>query len=140
MLTDIEISEIEAKIEYSFKNKSLLRQAFIHSSYAKCRGEEYNERLEFLGDSILGFTVAEHLYYRFKNWDEGKLSDQRQKLVNNDLLCKIVEELELDKYLTISETQEISPKMRANIFEALIGAVYLDDKGKVKEFILRFIK
>lgn len=128
-----DLPKLEKKIGYKFKNKQLLKNALTHKTYAfeAKTPVEYNERLEFLGDSILGFVVAEELYHTNKYFSEGELTRRRSTLVNNTFLAKKAKELELGKYLFfgIGELKQKgfkNPTNLANALEALIGAVYLD--------------
>jgi ribonuclease-3 len=136
--------KIEKKINYSFKNKELLKHALTHKTYA-FETEipvDFNERLEFLGDSILGFVVAEQLYKGNKYFSEGELTRRRSTLVNNNFLAKRARELELGKFLLFGKGErkqngDRNPTNLANALEALIGAVYLDSNMKnAKKFIL----
>lgn len=124
---------LEKKINYTFKNKDLLKHALTHKTYA-FEAEipiEFNERLEFLGDSILGFVVAEQLYRGNKYFSEGELTRRRSTLVNNSFLAKRARELELGRFLLFGKGErkqngDRNPTNLANALEALIGAVYLD--------------
>jgi len=135
---------LEKKINYSFKNKALLRHALTHKTYA-FEAEtplEFNERLEFLGDSILGFVVAEQLYRGNKYFSEGELTRRRSTLVKNSFLSKKAKELELGRFLLFGKGEkkqngDRNPTNLANALEALIGAVYLDsDIDNTRQFIL----
>jgi ribonuclease-3 len=103
---------------------------------------EFNERLEFLGDSILGFIVAEQLYKGNKYFSEGELTRRRSTLVNNSFLAKKAKELDLGSFLffgkgEMKQNGDRNPTNLANAMEALIGAVYLDSNLKnVRKFIL----
>lgn len=124
-------------------NKKLFRQAFTHRSYLNETKEklESNERLEFLGDSILSFIVSEHLFQTFRNVDEGVLTNLRSLLVNTKSLAEVAKELEFGKFLLLSKGEEESKgreneSLLANSFEAFIGALYLDSGLlEVKEFL-----
>jgi ribonuclease III len=120
-------------------NLSLYRQAFLHSSK---RGAVNNERLEFLGDAVLGAVVAEHLFKLFPYKDEGFLTQLRSKIVNRQTLQHLAVKLGIDKHLVIGlkESEKSKSSVYGDAFEALIGAVYLD-KGFVtcKNFILKRI-
>jgi ribonuclease-3 len=120
-------------------NLSLYKQAFLHSSK---RGAVNNERLEFLGDAVLGAVVAEHLFKLFPYKDEGFLTQLRSKIVNRQTLQHLATKLGIDKYLVIGlkESEKSKSSVYGDAFEALIGAIYLD-KGFVtcKNFILRRI-
>ena len=135
--------KIEKKINYSFKNKDLLKHALTHKTYA-FETEipvDFNERLEFLGDSILGFVVAEQLYKGNKYFSEGELTRRRSTLVNNSFLAKRARELEVGRFLLFGKGEkrrngDRNPTNLANALEALIGAVYLDSNlDNVRKFI-----
>jgi len=125
-------TELEAKIGYSFKEKKLLDGALTHKSYSVERRILYdNERLEFLGDSVVGLIVAEYLVKKFFDKDEGYLSKLKSYLVSSKNLYRWAKKLELDKYVKLSfgEAQSggrAKPQISANTFEAIIGAMYLD--------------
>ena len=136
---------LERKINYTFKNKELLKHAVTHKTYAfEARTPvEYNERLELLGDSILNFVVAEQLYKSNKYFSEGELTRRRAILVNNDFLAKKARELKIGGYLLLGKGEKKqnghrNPSNLANALEALIGAVYLDSNlNNVRTFILK---
>ncbi len=114
-------------------NKTLLEQAFTHRSYLNEAKEptESNERLEFLGDSIISFIVSEHLYKNYKEFDEGVLTNLRSLLVNTKSLAQAARELKFGEKLRLSKGEEESrgrenDTLLANSFEAFIGALYLD--------------
>lgn len=135
--------QLEKKINYNFKNKDLLKHALTHKTYAFEANIplEFNERLEFLGDSILGFVVAEQLYRGNKYFSEGELTRRRSTLVNNSFLAKRARELEVGKFLLFGKGEkrqngDRNPTNLANGLEALIGAVYLDSNlDNVRKFI-----
>ncbi|ADE13901.1 ribonuclease III [Nitrosococcus halophilus Nc 4] len=115
------------KLGYRFTEPALLRCAITHRSAAK----ENNERLEFLGDSILNFLIAEFLYIRFPKAQEGKLSRLRATLVKGETLAELARELEIGDHLILGPGELKSGGYRrtsilADAFEAVIGAVYLD--------------
>lgn len=129
-----DFSRLEKKIDTSFKNSDLLRQAFVHRSYINENpGFElgHNERLEFLGDAVLELVVTEYLYQKYPN-PEGELTNWRASLVNSHMLSKLAHDLGLETYLYLSkgEAKDVNSKARnyilANCFEALVGAIYLD--------------
>lgn len=137
----------EKKINYKFKNKDLLKIALTHKTYA-FEAEipiEYNERLEFFGDSILSFIVAEQLYKSNKYFSEGELTRRRALFVNNKILADKAKKLNLGDFILFGKGEEIQmgkikPTNLANALEALIGAIYLDsDITKVREIILTHI-
>lgn len=138
---------LEKKINYKFKNKDLLKIALTHKTYA-FEAEipiEYNERLEFFGDSILSFIVAEQLYKSNKYFSEGELTRRRALFVNNKILADKAKKLNLGDFILFGKGEEIQmgkikPTNLANALEALIGAIYLDsDITKVREIILTHI-
>lgn len=138
---------LEKKINYKFKNKDLLKIALTHKTYA-FEAEipiEYNERLEFFGDSILSFIVAEQLYKSNKYFSEGELTRRRALFVNNKILADKAKKLNLGEFILFGKGEEIQmgkikPTNLANALEALIGAIYLDsDITKVREIILTHI-
>ena len=142
-----DIKKLEEKINYSFKNKELLKNAMTHKTYAFEAKEpiEFNERLEFLGDSILGFLVAEGLYKGNQYFSEGELTRRRSTLVNNTFLAERAEKIDLGSFLLfgkgeIKQEGYKNPTNVANALEALIGAVYLDsDMSTVRNFIINIL-
>lgn len=132
-----------------FNNQSWLEQAFVHRSYLNENPDfalPSNERLEFLGDAILGFIVAEELYNKFPQLSEGELTTIRASLVCRQTLAKVASSLKLGDWLLLGQGEEMSGGRKrqgnlANAMEALIGAMYLDQGlYKAKEFILRQLK
>lgn len=147
MKADSEINEIEKKIKINFHNKDLLRQVFVHRSYLNENPNfklGHNERLEFLGDAVLELVVTEYLYNNFNN-PEGELTNWRSALVKGQMLSTISEELDINKHLYLSKGEKKSMgKARqiilANTFEALIGAIYLDQGYKMcQKFIAKWL-
>lgn len=138
---------LEEKIEYSFNDKSLLRQALTHSSYAneKQNGIECNERLEFLGDAVLSIVSAEYLFTKFPQMPEGKLSKLRASLVCTQSLSDFAREIDLGDYMYLGKGEIANggrdrDSILEDAFEALIAAVYLDGgMEKAKAHILRFL-
>ena len=128
------ISEIETVIGIKFNQKTLLLKSIIHKSLLNENpdmGLESNERLEFLGDSIIQTSVSDLLYNKHPDWAEGTLSQARSKLVNRESLAKLSTTLGLGKYLKISNGEEESGGRNkdsnlADAFEALVGAIFLD--------------
>lgn len=142
------LSEFEQKLGYSFRNKSLLKNALTHSSYAnehRREGAISNERLEFLGDAILGLVVAEHLYQTHPDKPEGELTKLRAELVCEKSLAEVAARLELGKVLRLGHGESHGggshrPSMLADAVEAVLAAAYLDGGMEVpKEIIRRFI-
>ena len=130
----VELSKLEKKIEYSFKNKALLKEALTHRSYLNENpkwGIPDNERLEFLGDAVLELATTEELYKRFPERQEGAMTSYRAALVNYVMLARIAIEIGLDKQVLLSrgEAKDMGTAREvilANAMEALIGALYLD--------------
>ncbi|MCD6169437.1 MAG: ribonuclease III [Candidatus Latescibacteria bacterium] len=128
------LQQLQKKIAYRFKEIRLLKTALKHRSYTHASGEEAvesNERLEFLGDAVLGLIVGEYLYERFPHRREGELSQLKSHLVSKAVLSEKAAEIGLDGYLFLSGPEVLSnSEGRASIitdaFEALIGAIYLD--------------
>ncbi len=138
-----DISELEEKLGYRFRDISYLALALTHSSYTneqRTRGINVtsNERLEFLGDAVLELAISEYLYSEYKKYREGALTKMRQNLVCEKTLAKIAAELSLGDYLNVGHGEEMTdcrrrPKVLADALEALIGAVYLDSGSLVGE-------
>ena len=122
MLSSSALSQIERKIGYTFRDKSLLTTCFTHSSYANRCGGESNERLEFLGDAVLGFLVAEQLYRR--GGSEGEMTSARIRLVSAKPLEESVRAMGLEQYLLSAGTA--GEKSVSSLFEALTAGIYLD--------------
>ncbi len=139
-----DFSPLEKIIGLAFKNQNLLRQALVHRSYINEHPNfelDHNERLEFLGDAVLELVVTEHLYEKYDN-PEGDLTNWRASLVNSHRLAGLAGELGLEPYLFLSrgEAKDTNSKARqfilANAFEALVGAIYLDQGlKKARQFI-----
>ena len=138
----------EEKIGIIFQNQVLLRQAFTHRSYLnEHRGEMHghNERLEFLGDAVLELISTHFLYEKFPDKDEGELTAYRAALVNAVILSEIAAGIDMNDYLLLSKGEakdqgRARGVLLANAFEALIGAIYLDQGYDVaKGFIDRFL-
>ena len=123
-----QIEQIESILGYAFKDKSLIKQALTHRS---AKGEN-NERLEFLGDGLLNFIVAELLYMKFQQLSEGDLSRLRSQLVKESTLSDIAKKLTIGEFLLLGEGELKSagwrrPSILADSLEAVIAAIYLDD-------------
>jgi len=124
------VSILEKKINYIFHNKDFLEQAFTHKSLNTEPRKNY-ERLEFLGDAVIDIIVSRELMREFPEGDEGLLTQRRAALVQKPYLASIGHLLDLMDYLKIErsvnlEIEKIAEKQQANLFEALIGAIYLD--------------
>ncbi|HAZ15753.1 MAG TPA: ribonuclease III [Parachlamydiales bacterium] len=128
------LPEIEKKLNYSFNNKELLLSAFVHRSYYnEHRGElqEHNERLEFLGDAVLGLLISHYLFNHFPHEQEGQLSHMRSFLVDADSCSKLLQSLDLDAFILLGRGERRNKgrgreTILADLFEALIGALFLD--------------
>lgn len=126
-------SFIESKIGYKFKDRNLLALAFVHRSFVNENREaiNHNERLEFLGDSILGMLMAEYLYRQLPMTPEGDLSTLRSRLVEANSCVTYIQKLDLETYLLLGKGERMNDgrgreSILADLFEALIGAIYLD--------------
>jgi ribonuclease III len=130
------IPEIESKLGYSFKDKSLLALAFIHRSFVNEHKEvaNHNERLEFLGDSILNMLIADYLYRYLPSTPEGELSVLRSRLVEASSCFSYVQKYTLGQYLLLGKGERLNDgrgreSILADLFEAIIGAIYVDGDG-----------
>jgi ribonuclease III len=142
------LTELEATLGFSFDDKSLLQRALTHRSFLNENPDLPwldNERLEFLGDAILGFITAEHLYHRFPEMKEGDLTSLRAALVRGQTLAEFATQLNLGPFLLISRGEEAGrgrarPALLAATFEAIIGALYFDQGlPAARELIVRMI-
>ena len=136
------IDKLERKIGYQFKDTDLIHLALTHRSAAG----KHNERLEFLGDSILSFVIADDLYHRFPKVNEGDMSRMRATLVRGHTLAELGREFELGDYLKLGPGELKSGGFRrdsilADAVEAIIGAIYLDsDTETIRGIILSWYK
>jgi ribonuclease-3 len=127
-------SEIEEKIGYRFKDKGLLLSSFIHCSYFNENREtvgSHNERLEFLGDTVLGLIISEFIYSQYPHTPEGELSFYRSRLVDATACAGYVKEWGIGEYILLGKGERQNDgrgrdTIMADLFEALVGAVYLD--------------
>ena len=142
------IKDLEAAIGYKFQNITLLQNALAHSSYANERWHDSlksNERLEFLGDSVLGMVVAEHLYRNFPDRPEGELTRMRADMVCETSLAVIAEQIGLGQHLLLGHGEETGGgRNRASILadavESVIAASFLDGgMAAARSFIERFV-
>jgi ribonuclease-3 len=129
---------LQRKLGYSFAQASLLQQALTHRSHSAAN----NERIEFLGDSVLNCCIARELYLRFSELKEGELTVLRAKLVRQETLAELAQDLELGTYLRMGEGELKSggfrrPSILANSLEALFGAVFLDGGFDAAEGVIR---
>ena len=146
-----DLSDLEKKISFEFKNKDFLKESLTHRSYLN----EYpsvgahNERLEFLGDAVLELVVTEYIFHAYPDYQEGQLTGLRAALVNYQMLSKIAKETGMEEYLRLSkgeakDTGRAREVILANAIEALIGAIYLDagyDGAEifVKKFVMNHL-
>lgn len=139
--------ELEKRLNYSFKNRSLLEHALTHSSYAnEVRGGiTSNERLEFLGDSVLSIIVSEHIYRCFPKMPEGELTRLRASLVCEKSLCGFSRELKIGEYLKLGKGEDKGggrerDSILADAFEAVLAAIYLDGGMQpARQHVLNFV-
>ena len=138
---------LEGRLGYTFRNRALLENALTHSSYANENrgGPGSNERLEFLGDSVLGMVTADHLYKKHPDLPEGDLTRMRAALVCEESLVEVADQLDLGAYLKLGRGEETGggrerPSIRADAVEAVLAAVYLDGGlVEARNIIRRFI-
>ena len=143
------LNELSRKLGYDFKNQDVLREALRHSSYVneiEPSDLSDNERLEFLGDAVLGLAIGHILMRYFPEATEGDLSKSRASVVNEKGLCRVAEELDLGRYILLGKGEELTQGRKkasilANSVEALIGALYLEAGfEKTKEIIERLFR
>jgi ribonuclease-3 len=137
------VAQCESRIGYTFRDKSLLLAAFTHASGALHRLKS-NERLEFLGDAILGFIVCERLYQTYPEYLEGDLTKIKSIVVSRSTCAKISIDLELSDFLILGKGMTTNPRVPASlmsdVLESLIAGIYLDGgDAAAREFIIRFI-
>lgn len=127
------LDHFQKLLKYKFRNESLLAEALTHKSFSieDNRTQPHNERLEFLGDAILNFAVAEELLLLFSEEQEGFLSKKRASLVNLNKLAEIAQKFELDKYIQfgpgeVKQGSHLNARIQGSCIEAIIGAIYLD--------------
>lgn len=141
------LNEFEKKLEYRFKDISLLERALTHSSYAnECKdGRSSNERMEFLGDSVLSIVVSDHIFRSFSDRPEGELTKLRASLVCERTLATYAREIDLGDYLMLGRGEKQSggdkrDSILSDAFEAVIAAIYLDSGlDAAKKHIMRFV-
>jgi ribonuclease-3 len=130
----MDFNKFEETAGLDFKDKTLLKQAFIHRSYInenRTLGLEHNERLEFLGDAVLELVITDFLYKKYKDMDEGELTSLRSALVNADTCAEVATKLGANDFLLLSrgESKDIGRARQyilANTLESIIGAIYMD--------------
>ncbi len=143
------IQLLEKKIGYSFKRKALLKEALTHKSFAKEQTEDtdcFNERLEFLGDSVLELVITGYLFKTYPQYSEAELSKIKAYAVREATLAEVALKIGIGSYLLCGKGEESSggkkkPSLLANAFEALLAAIYLDSGlRKASEIILGYLK
>ncbi|MBQ5592105.1 MAG: ribonuclease III [Clostridia bacterium] len=142
-----DIRELQEKLGYKFADESLLIRALSHSSYVNENHSagDSNERLEFLGDSVLGLVTAENFYTNYKKLPEGELTKLRAATVCEKSLAGFAQQLELGKYLLLGKGENLTggrnrPSIQADAFEAIIAAIYLDGgMEEARKFVLKYI-
>lgn len=141
------MKDLQKKLNHKFKDPKLLETAFVHRSFVNehRRVKEHNERLEFLGDAVLELITTEYLFAKFPDQPEGELTALRSALVKGEQLAEIASELEFGEHLKLSKGEARSggadkPYLLANVFEAVLGAVFLDaGYEKAREIIEKFL-
>lgn len=146
---DFKFQEIESELSYSFKEKNYLLRALTHSSYSNENKKEKlknNERLEFLGDSVLGLIISEYLFSHYSNLEEGQLTKIRAKIVCEASLGEASRSLKLGEYMLFGRGEELTggrerTSILSDAFEALIAAIFLDG-GMVcaRNFVLKSLE
>ncbi|OQY37793.1 MAG: ribonuclease III [Candidatus Cloacimonetes bacterium 4572_65] len=146
---DSKLAEFQHIIDYKFKNVILLKNGLTHDSYFKKEERNNNlspfERMEFLGDSVLGLVVAQYLFVKFPNKQEGNLSKLKSKIVSEKFLTLRANEITLGEYILLSPEEarsggRLKPSIVSDTMESLICAIYLDGGiGSARKFIKKFI-
>jgi len=141
--------KLEKLIGYKFKRQELLIEALSHSSYSNERKTANNERLEFLGDSIIGFLVVKHLYSLFPYYNEGELSKLKNQIVSSKSFYEVSMDFGLDEFILLGKGESKTGGKRresnlAGLFEAICGAIFLDSGIRstekfLKKFLLNLI-
>ena len=137
------LDECQATIGYQFRQPELLRAALTHASGAETRGAS-NERLEFLGDAVLGLVTCEQLFLRFPDYQEGDLTKVKSVVVSRRTCARISRELNLGDFLFLGKGMHahaaVPASLLADVFESLVAAIYLDGGLEAaREFILRYV-
>jgi len=143
-----QLSKLQNIIKVKFKNKSLLNRALTHRSFVNESGsvDDDNERLEYLGDSVLGLVVNEYLFKHFEEYPEGNLAKIKSAVVSEETLAKVAKAMNLGSFIFMGKGEEQSggrqrSSILANTLEAVIGAVYLDSGLKEsRKFVLSLLK
>jgi ribonuclease-3 len=138
--------EVQKNLGYDFHDLNFLKIALTHRSYSSEYGLKYcNERMEFLGDSVLSAVVSEFLYNKYSDDNEGKLSQIKAQIVSAKSLSAWAKKIKLDKFILISKSEDLNfarqrDSLLCDSFEAVVGAIYLDSNFEVvKKFINKFL-
>lgn len=137
------LQPLQERLNYRFKNDKLLIEALTHKSFKQPYN---NERLEFLGDAVLDLVVGEYLFRKFPKHDEGKLSKMRASLVNEEGFTRLANAIGLGAFMFLSNAEEnnkgrTKPSLLSNAFEAVMGAIYLEDGlNRVAEITIRLLE
>jgi len=143
-----QLASLQSRIKVKFTDKSLLNRALVHRSYLNeaTGSQKDNERLEYLGDSVLALIVNEYLFKRFEDYPEGDLAKIKSAVVSESTLAKVSNEINLGSYILMGKGEDQSggrhrPSILANTLEAVIGALYLDSGLRpCKKFVLQLLK
>lgn len=142
----MQFEKIEKNIGYTFENKELLKTALTHTSYANMHGIESNEKLEYLGDSILEFITSKYLYNNYKKLKEGEMTKVRATVVCEESLFQVATKLDFSEFLITSRSEKTSEGVKnkailADSVEAVIAAIYLDSNlDNAEKFIIENLK
>lgn len=143
------LTGLEKSLGYSFKKKSLLKEAITHKSYAhekQNRSVAFNERMEFLGDAVLELIISEYLFMTYSEYTEADLSRIKAYTVQESTLSMTAKEMDLGKHLLLGKGEEITggrekASLLANVFEAVLAAIYMDSGyKKARDFVLKHLK
>jgi ribonuclease-3 len=146
---DVDVEALQERLGVKFGRPELLAQAMVHRSYvneAPDRSIQSNERLEFLGDAVLGCVIARWLYDRYPHLDEGRLTELRAYLVKGETLARVAERLGLGRFLLLGRGEDATggrtrPLNLARTFEAVVGAMYLDAGfARTERWLLRVMR
>ncbi len=143
-----QLDTFQRTIKIKFKNRQILNRALTHRSYVNEFGQDVvdNERLEYLGDSVLALVVNEYLFSHFEDYTEGNMAKIKSAVVSETTLCRVARQLNLGSYILMGKGEEQSggrerPSILANTLEAVIGSIYLDSGLKPsRNFVLKLLK
>lgn len=139
-IADEKLAECEESIGYAFSDRNILKHSLTHSSIAPTRGQS-NERLEFLGDAIMGAAVCEHLFDQYPDYSEGELTRIKSAVVSRQTCARMSKKLKFERFLLLGKGlaihERIPSSVLAAVFEAIIAAIYLDGGwSAAKKFVL----